>query len=65
MQFKLDDNYYSKFVGFCPLNEKRWMKNTDIRFILSFLFYGELHKTNRANRARALAEMLTDAGGII
>lgn len=41
------------------------MKNTDIRFILSFLFYGELHKINRADRARALAGILTDAGGII
>lgn len=41
------------------------MKNTDIRFILSFLFYGKLHKINRADRARALAGILTDAGGII
>lgn len=42
------------------------MKNTDIRFILSFLFYGKLHKkTNRADRARALAGILTDAGDII
>ena len=61
MQFKLDDNYYSKFVGFCPLNGKATYEDTDIRLIL----HGELHKTNRANRARALAEMLTDTDGII
>lgn len=41
------------------------MKNTDIRFILSFLFYGELRKISRADRARALEGILTDAGGII
>ena len=61
MQFKLDDNYYSKFVGFCPLNGKATCEDTDIRLIL----HGELRKTNRADRARALAGILTDAGGII
>ena len=40
------------------------MKNTDIRFILSFLFYGKLHKINRADRARALAERLTDTAAL-
>ena len=31
-------------------------ENTDIRFIPEFfLFYGKLHKINRADRARALA----------
>ena len=65
MQFKLDDNYYSKFVGFCPLNEKRWMKNTDIRFILSFLFYGELHKKQPCGPSAGFGGKADRYGGII
>ena len=61
MQFKLDDDYYSKFVGFCPLNGKATYEDTGIRLI----HHGELRKINRADRKRGLAERLTDAGGII
>lgn len=61
MQFKLDDNNYSKFIGFCPLNGKATYEDTDIRLIL----HGELRKINRADRKRGLAGMLADAGGII
>ena len=41
------------------------MKNTDIRFILSFLFYEKLHKNQPCGPSTGLVEMLTDAGGII
>ena len=58
---QMDDGYYSKFVGFCPLNGKATYEDTDIRLI----HHGELRKINRADRKRGLAERLTDTDGII